>query len=90
MDHQTLILTVLNGGAAALGAYFLMQAYRSYQTHGSRHLEVVAIAVGVLTMGLLIEGFAVRFLGWSIPMAHVLEAVLGVVGFGLLAYSLHA
>lgn len=89
MDHQTLILTVLNGTAAILGAYFLYRARGAYRKHGSRHLEVLALAVGTLTVGVLIEGFAVRILGWTIASAHVVEAGLGLVGFSLLVYSLH-
>lgn len=90
MDHQTLVLTILNGGAALLGIYFLLRATRAYRSHRSRHLFVLAVAVAFLTLGILAEGFAVQILGWPLSSAHVVEASISLVGFGILVYSLYA
>lgn len=90
MQHQLLSLTVLNGAAALLGLYFLFRARQASRKHENSHLLVLAFAVGFLTAGVLVEGFAVRVLDWPIASAHVLEASLSLVGFGLLVYSLHS
>lgn len=90
MEHQTLLLTVLNGTAALLGAYFVVRAVRAYRRHREGHLGILAVAVALLTVGLLLEGFVVRFLGWPIASAHVAEAAFGLTAFAVLVYSLHA
>lgn len=90
MQHQTLVLTILNGTAALLGAYFVVRAVRAYRKHRNRHLGILAVAVALLTIGLLIEGLIVRVLGLDIASAHVVEAAFGLVAFAVLVYSLHA
>lgn len=90
MNHETVLLTILNGGAALLGLYFLVRAFRAYHRHGSRHLLVLAVGVGLLTLALLVEGFVFRILDWPLADAHVLEASVGLVAFAVLVYSLHA
>lgn len=90
MNHLSLTLTILNGAAALLGIYFVFRAREAYRKHGAEHLEHLGIAVGFLTAGLLAEGFLVRVVGWDIATAHVLEAGLGLIGFGFLVYSLYA
>lgn len=90
MEHQTILLTVLNGSAALMGAYFVVRATRAYERHGESHLGILAIAVGLLTLGLIVEGVIVRGLGLEIATAHVVEAIFGVMGFAVLVYSLHA
>lgn len=90
MEHQTLVLTLLNGTAALLGAYFVVRAVRAYRQHRNRHLGILAVAVSLLTIGLLLEGFIVRIVGLPIATAHVAEAAFGLVAFAVLVYSLHA
>lgn len=90
MDHQTLVLTLLNGTAALLGIYFVVRAVRAYREHRNRHLGILAVAVTLLTVGLVVEGIIVRIVGLPIATAHVTEAAFGLLAFAVLVYSLHA
>lgn len=89
-EHVIPLLSVLKGITTILGLYFLSVAFRAYRRHRDRGLGVLTVAVGFLTAATLVEGFVYQILGWDLATAHVAEAVLSLVGFAILLWSLRA
>lgn len=90
MVNTILILSVLNSLAALLGAYILVRSYRAWRRHDARSMLVLSVAMGLLVLAVVVEGFTYQLLGWELDQAHVVEAVFNLAAFGVFAYSLHA
>lgn len=50
----------------------------------------LTVGMAVLTLGAVSEGAAYRGLNWTINQSHVFEAIVTVIGFLILVYSLYA
>lgn len=89
MVEAPLALSALKILTLLLGVYFLARAYRAYRKHKSRPMLVLFTGVGILTLGVLVEGFLVEVLEWSLTRARLVEATITLLGFAVLVASLH-
>jgi hypothetical protein len=62
-------------------------SFRAYNREGTRYLRDSTIGFGLITLGVLIEGFLYQFTGWTLTQVHVAESVALVVGLGVLLRS---
>ncbi len=89
MVEAPVTLSALKIITLLLGLYFLARAYRAYRKHKSRPMLVLFTGVGILTLGVLVEGFLVEVLEWSLTQARLVEATITLLGFAVLVASLH-
>lgn len=90
MEHEILVLSVIKVATAALGLVFLVAAWRAYRKHASRSLLIVAVAVFLLTLAVLTEGFLFTVLRWDLASAHVGEGLVTLLAFATFVYALVA
>ena len=78
---KTLVLIV--GGVIT---FFAFKAYR--RTH-QRALGFLAAGFGIVTLGLVLAGMLYEVLGVSLATGVLLESLLVLIGFLVIAYSLY-
>lgn len=78
---KTLILIV--GGVIS---YFALKAYRRTRQPA---LGFFALGFGLVTLGLVLAGLLYEILGVSLAMGVLLESLLMLLGFLVIAYSLY-
>lgn len=88
MDVNLLTLTVVKTATAALGSALVYYAWRAYLATRSRPLLLLATGMAVLTLGIVLEGAVFQIAGWSLPNAHVAEAIVSLTGYIVLVASL--
>lgn len=71
-----------------LGSWIVLTAYKGYRRTNTRSMALLAIGMGLVTMGAFVEGVLLQFLGWTPDEAHALESSLNVVGFLTILYSI--
>jgi hypothetical protein len=69
------------------GFYIVFLAFKAYKAKPARNVLWLAIGMGILTLGAISEGIAYQAIGWTIDESHIFEAVVTLVGFGVLVYS---
>lgn len=78
---KTLIL--VSGGIIT---YF---AFRAYRRTDSRSLGALALGFGLITMGTFLAGVIADVIGMPIAIGVLVESVLVLCGFLVIAYSLY-
>ena len=78
---KTLVLVV--GGVIT---YFAFKAYRRTQ---QRALGLLAGGFGLVTLGMGVAGMSYELLGVELAVGVLLESLLVLVGFSIIAYSLY-
>lgn len=81
MVVKTLVLVV---GAAI--TYFAFSAYRRTRR---RELGYLAVGFGIVTLGLVLAGMLTELLAVPLAVGILLESVLVLVGFVVIAYSMY-
>lgn len=71
-----------------LGGFVTVMAYRAFRRTGDRALVYLAIGFGLVTIGTFLAG-AVYHLGLTLAEGILIESVLVLVGFAVIAYSLY-
>lgn len=62
-------------------------SFRAYRRQRTRYLRDATLGFGVITLGVLIEGFLYQFTGLTLTQVHVAESVCLVFGLGILLRS---
>ncbi len=89
-DSQALtLLTVIKVFTIAAGLFIVYVAFRSYQRRPQRTMFWMMLGILFLTLGAVTEGLAVQGLNWAANESHLFEAVVTLVGFAVLLYSLY-
>ncbi|QRV16587.1 MULTISPECIES: DUF7521 family protein [Haloterrigena] len=78
---KTLILLV--------GSFITFLAFKAYRRTRQRALGLLAAGFGLVTLGLVLAGLLYEILGVSLMMGILLESLLMLVGFVIIAYSLY-
>ena len=95
MVHTTASASIATGiilmktGILILGGlitYFSLKAYRST---GSKSLRALAAGFGIITLGALLGGTFDVIFGVGLATGLLIDAVLTVVGFAVITYSLY-
>ncbi len=79
---KTLVLVV--GGIIT---YFAFKAYRRTR---QRALGYLAAGFGIVTLGFVLAGLVYEILNVSLETGVLIESLLVLIGFGIIAYSLYA
>lgn len=74
----------------ALGLLVVRASFRAYRRTGSRPLRSLTVAFGCITLGAVLGGIAHQFLGVGLETGVLVNSLLTVVGFAVLAHSLYA
>lgn len=77
-------LVVLVGGTIT---YF---AYKAYRRTNQPALRLLAIGFGLVTLGFALAGLVYELLSISLVLGILIESILMLAGFIVIAYSLYA
>ncbi|QZY00477.1 DUF7521 family protein [Halobaculum rubrum] len=89
-DGTHLALSVVRAVVFLLGVAVTATATRAYHRVGEPYLRDAAVAFGVVTVGVLIEGVLFQFTSLDLTAVHLVESVAIGVGFLVLLRSLRA
>ena len=85
-----LVLSVLKVITILLGFVIVYLGAKAYRQSRRRPLLLLTIGMGVMTLGAISEGAAYQGLGWPLEQSHVVEAVVTLIAFAILVYSLYS
>lgn len=90
MVDVELMLAAIKIVTAVIGFYLVYLGLKAYGKNPTRTTLWMTVGIATLTVGAISEGLALQGLGWTQSQSHVFEAIVTLVGFALLAYSLFA
>lgn len=85
----SIALAIVKTLSLIVGSLITVLAYRAYRRTGQRALGLLAAGFGLVTLGLVLAGTLYELLGVSLGMGILLESLLMLVGFLVIAYSLY-
>ena len=85
----TSVLIGLKLVTLALGFFLVYLGVGAYVRKRQRTVFWMSVGLLILTLGVVAEYAAFAGLGLSLDQAHIVEAVVGVIGFAVLVYSLY-
>lgn len=83
-----LVMGIVKGTIALLGATIAFLAVRAYRRSGDRGLALLAGGFGFVTLGAVCGGMVYELLGVSLATGVLVEALFVAVGFACVAASL--
>lgn len=91
-DNPTVILALsaLKLVTILLGFVIVYLGAKAYRKSHRRPLLLLTIGMGVMTLGAIAEGAAYQGLNLGLDQAHLVEAVVTLVAFAILVYSLYS
>lgn len=84
-----LALSAIKLVTVALGVVVVLLGTKAYRASRRKPLLWLTVGMGVMTLGAVSEGLAYQGLHWSLAESHIVEAVVTLMAFGLLVYSLY-
>lgn len=87
MTDVTLALTVVRAVVFLLGVAVTGISVRAYRRQQSRYLRDAALGLGIITVGVLIEGILFQFSALDLAAVHLVESVAIGLGFLVLLSS---
>ncbi|MDQ2050756.1 hypothetical protein RBH26_09680 [Natronolimnohabitans sp. A-GB9] len=91
-DAGTLIaisLAVVKTLILLVGSFITYLAFKAYRRTRQRSLGLLAVGFGFVTLGLVLAGLLYELLGVALMTGILLESLLMLVGFLVIAYSLY-
>jgi len=88
--EAALALAVVKTLVLIVGSAITFFAYKAYRRTGEQALGYLAGGFAIVTLGVALAGTMYEFLGVSLAMGILLETVLVLIGFLVIAYSLSA
>lgn len=85
-----IILSGIKLVTVILGVLIVYLGWKAYRASRRRHLLWLTIGMLIMTLGAISEGAAYQGLRWTINQSHVFEAVVTLIAFAALVYSLYA
>ncbi|HEX9817154.1 MAG TPA: hypothetical protein VGB18_09255 [Candidatus Thermoplasmatota archaeon] len=82
-----LFLVIIKFFTVLAGFYIVYLAFKAYRQRPAKNVLWLMIGMGILTLGAISEGIAYQAIGWTIDQSHIFEAVVTLVGFTVLVYS---
>lgn len=83
------LLVLLKLFTVAAGFFIVYLGWRAYRTNRQRTVLWMTLGMLVLTFGAISEGAAYQGLQWTLDQSHLFEALVTLMGFGLLVHSLY-
>lgn len=88
-DTAVLILSVVKLITVALGFVVVYLGAKAFRATRRKPLLYLTLGIGIMTLGAISEGLAFQGLGWSLEQSHIVEAVVTLIAFAVLVYSLY-
>ena len=85
-----LILGGIKLATVILGVTVIYLGWKAYRASRRKPLLWLTIGMLIMTLGAVSEGAATLGLGWTLDQSHLFEAVVTLVAFAVLVYSLYA
>lgn len=82
------VLSFIKTGILLLGGFVTLMSYRAYRRIDDPALLYLAVGFGFITLGTFLAGAAYNLLDVDLADGIVLESLLVLVGFAVIAYSL--
>ncbi|OVE84036.1 DUF7521 family protein [Natronolimnobius baerhuensis] len=92
VDEPTIMiaLTVVKTLVLIVGGVITYFAYKAYRRTRQRPLGYLAGGFGLVTLGFVLAGLSTELIGVSLEGGIILESLLVLAGFLVIAYSLYA
>lgn len=84
-----LILSGIKLVTVVLGLTVIYLGWKAYRTGRRKPILWLTVAMVIMTLGAISEGLAYQGLGWTIELSHVFEAIVTLIAFAVLVYSLY-
>ena len=72
-----------------LGTVLVYLGFKGYRRTRSKDMVFLSIGFGLITAGSVAAGILFEFLGFELVDVSIVEAVMVIVGFGSLMYSVY-
>lgn len=89
-DPTTLALSILKLVTVILGVLIVYLGAKAYRTSRRKPLLWLTIGMAIMTVGAVSEGAAFQGLRWTLGQSHLFEAIVTLIAFGALVYSLYS
>lgn len=86
-DPWTLSLAVVRGLLLLLGIATTAISYRAYRRQRTRYLRDATVGFGLITLGVLLEGFLFQLTGLTLTQVHIVESLALAGGLAVLLRS---
>ncbi|MCL9813794.1 DUF7521 family protein [Natranaeroarchaeum aerophilus] len=86
----TTALAIVKTLILILGTIITYYAFKAYRRTQSTALGALALGFGAITLGSFLAGVATDILGVPLAAGILIESLLVLVGFAIIAYSLYA
>lgn len=83
-------LSALKLITVGLGFVIIYLGWKAYRTSHRKPLLWLTLGMIVMTLGAISEGLAYQGLGWTLDQSHLFEAIVTLIAFSILVYSLYA
>lgn len=90
MVETELILTGIKLVTVAAGFFIVYLGFKAWLKNREKTILWLTVGMLVLTLGAITEGAAYQGPDWDPDRAHIFEAVVTLLGFLILVYSLRA
>lgn len=90
VESTEVVLSVIKLFTVVLGVVVVYLGWKAYRQTRRKPLLWLTVGMGIMTLGAISEGIAFQGLGWAIERSHVFEAVVTLIAFAVLVYSLYA
>ncbi|WIV68292.1 DUF7521 family protein [Natrialbaceae archaeon AArc-T1-2] len=87
--EAAIALTVVKTLVLIVGGIITYFSFKAYRRTRQRALGYLATGFGIVTLGLVIAGFAHELLNVPLAIGILIESLLVLVGFVIIAYSLY-
>lgn len=86
-DTGHMLLAAIRIVVFFVGVAVTYVAFKAYRRQGTRYLRDAALAFGIITLGVLVEGFLFQVVKLDLTTAHIIESVAIGIGFLVLLRS---
>lgn len=90
LEQTELTLSAIKLVTVVLGVAVVYLGAKAYRQSRRKPLLWLTVGMIIMTLGVVSEGLAYQGLDWTLDNSHVFEAVVTLVAFGVLVYSLYA
>ncbi|MFB6202064.1 MAG: hypothetical protein ABEI98_08640 [Halorhabdus sp.] len=85
--HWALALIAIRVLLLVLGVATTAISFRAYRRDETRYLRDATLGFGIITFGVLVEGFLYQFTGLTLTQVHIVESLALGSGLGILLLS---
>lgn len=90
VESTELILSGIKLVTVALGVLVVYLGWKAYRTSHRQPLLWLTVGMFIMTLGAISEGAANLGLGWTLDQSHIFEAIVTLIAFAVLVYSLYS